>query len=282
MASPYTSATYERAITTLRTGLKVAEGLEFLENAPAVIAWIDASKYATNSRKTFYIAVVSTLKKNNLYPDALAAYRVKMDSLNHEIAVKAESQEMTEVEKAKYMEWPQILEVYERIRQAACDLQTFQEYLIVSLYVLQPPVRLDYGEMRIVTKEPTEHGANYLVLSKKPYFLFTDYKTYKTHGAQRTPLVPALCDVIREWRAMVDDEYLLIASNGLPLKADDLGQIIIRIFEKHANKSVGVGVLRHSYASWMRRNELSFKESKQLASQMGHSQTMSALYRRLT
>ena len=81
---------------------------------------------------------------------------------------------------------------------------------------------------------------------------------------------------------MVDDDYLLLGANGLPMQAWDLGQTIIRIFEKHANKSVGVNILRHSYVSWERRHELSFKESAELARQMGHSQTMSVLYRKIT
>jgi site-specific recombinase XerC len=92
----------------------------------------------------------------------------------------------------------------------------------------------------------------------------------------------ALLDVIQEWRTLVDDDYLLIGSNGLPMKEWELGQTIIKVFEKHSGKSVGVNILRHSYASWMRRAEMSFKASQELAQSMGHSQTMSALYRKIT
>ena len=109
----------------------------------------------------------------------------------------------------------------------------------------------------------------------------TDYKTYKLKGALRNPLSPELCDVIREWRTLVDDDYLLIGSNGLPMKEWELGQRLIRTFEKHTGKSIGVNVLRHSYDSWLRRHEMSFKESAALALSMGHSQQMSQLYRRL-
>jgi integrase len=220
--------------------------------------------------------------------EASGVYRGKMDALNKEIEDKSKDQELSETEKLKYMEWPQILETVEKIRLAVHDLESFQDYLIVCLYTLMPPVRLDFAEMRVVQEEPAEHGANYLVWPQggplgtpKPYFLFTDYKTYKTNGAQRNPLSPELCDVIQEWRTMVDDDYLLLGANGLPIQAWDLGQTLIRIFEKYANKSVGVSILRHSYASWVRRHELTFKQSAELARQMGHSQTMSALYRKI-
>jgi len=281
MTSVFTSSTYERSISIVRKALGAADGLDFLNDSGAVISWIDQSKYAINSRKTFYIAIYSTVKKANLFPEAQVTYRAKMDALNEEVSNKMKEQKLSETEEAKYLEWPQILEAYERMRLAVCDLQTFQEYLIVSLYVLIRPRRLDYAEMKIVSEEPAEHGANYLVWSDKPYFFFTDYKTYKTHGAERIVLSPELCDVIREWRDLVDDSYLLIGANGLPMKEWDLGQTIIRIFEKHSGKSVGANILRHSYTSWMRRGELSFKESAELARQMGHSQTMSALYRKI-
>jgi integrase len=227
---------------------------------------------------------VATLKQNDLFPFAVEQYKARMDSLNAEVAIKAKDQELSEAEKAKYLEWPQILEAYERIRLAAHDLQTFQEYLIVSLYVLQPPVRLDYAEMRIVTEEPAEHGANYLVWNNEPYFLYTDYKTYssKGGGAKRVPLSADLCDVIQEWRTLMHDDYLLIGANGLPMKEWDLGQTLIRTFEKHSGKSVGANILRHSRDSWLRRNEMTYNQSKLLANQMMHSQTMSHLYRRLT
>lgn len=281
--SAYTSGTYERAIATVRKGLGVeGQSLDFLDDSAAVIAWIDGSKYATNSRKTFYIAIVSTLKNNDLFPFAEADYRTKMNSLNEQVATKALDQELTESEKTKYLIWPQILEAYEKIRLAVHDLDSFQNYLIASLYVLQPPERLDYAEMRIVTEEPAEHGANYLVWNANPYFLLTDYKTYKKYGARRSPPLPkALCDVIREWRTMVDDDYLLIGSNGLPMQPWELGQRLIRTFESCTGKSVGVNILRHSYDSWLRRHELSLKASAELALSMGHSQQMSHLYRRL-
>jgi hypothetical protein len=262
--------------------MEATDGLAFLEHSTAVIDWIDNSDYALNSKKLYYIALVSTLKANNLFPEALAAYKVRMDDLNLQSITIMKDQSLSPAEQHKYMEWPDILEAYERIRLAVCDLQTFQEYLIVSLYILVPPERLDYASMRIVSEEPLEHGANYLVWGDKPYFLMTNYKTYKKYGARRSPPLPkALCDIIKEWRSMVDDEYLLIAPDGRPMPEWLLGQTIISVFEKYTGKKVGANILRHSYASWMRKGELSFKESAALAQAMGHSQAMSALYRKI-
>ena len=288
--SSSTLATYKRSIAQLRKAIAPGTpetNFDFLANHGAICSWLDEQDYKPNSKKTFYISLVSKLKSmclidNDGLQEAAGVYRDKMDELNKKISDKSKDQELSETEKAKYLEWPQILEVLEKIRLAVHDVESFQDYLIICLYTLMPPVRLDFAEMRIVQEEPAEHGANYLVLADKPYFLFTDYKTYAKYGAQRTTLPLPLLDVIQEWRSMVDDEYLLLGSNGLPMKEWELGQTIIKVFEKHSGKSVGVNILRHSYASWMRRAEMSFKASAELAQAMGHSQNMSALYRKIT
>lgn len=281
MTSSHTTVTYERAINRVRVALKAADGLDFLNDTAAVFNWIDNAPYSLNSRKTHYIAIYSTLKKAEAPSNILDIYKARMDALNKEASDKMKEQKLSPAEEAKYMEWPDILETREKIRLAIHDIESFQDYLIVCLYTMVRPMRLDYAEMQIVSEEPAEHGANYLIWSSKPYFFFTDYKTYTKYGVERVVLSPELCDVIREWQDLVDDSYLLMGLSGLPMKDWELGQRIISIFEKHANKSVGVNILRHSHSSWMRRGELSFKESAELARQMGHSQQMSALYRRI-
>jgi len=213
-----------------------------------------------------------------------------MDALNTSIRENAETQELSETEKAKHLPWPQVLECLEKIRLAVDDLWSFQHYLICALYCLTPPVRLDYAGMKVISAEknasagrpPEDTSCNYLVLSDKPYFIFNKYKTEKRYGRQETPLPPALVDVIREWRSMVDDEYLLLTQAGLPMPEWMLGQTITEVFKKHSGKAVGVNVLRHSYISFKRDGEPSFKTTQTLAQSMLHSPEMNQLYRKLS
>lgn len=286
--SPHTLATYNRSIAQIRKAiapLTPVTDFSFLANHQAIIAWIDGTDYAINTKKTFYISLVSKLKSLCLVGDdglseASAAYRTRMDTLNSTIKDKTETQELTETEKAKYLSWPEVLEVLEKVRLAACDLWTFQHYLICALYCLMPPVRLDYAGMKIVTAKPEDTSCNYLVFNDKPYFIFNKYKTEKRYGAQVVPLPPALLDVIGEWRDMVDDEYLLINQNGEPMPEWQLGQTITEVFKKHSGKAVGVNILRHSFVSHQRKNELLYKNSQELAKSMMHSPDMNQLYRR--
>lgn len=294
MASPHTTTTYARAISLLRNAVNPeSTGHQFLADHQAVISWIDSSKYATNSKKTLYIALVSTLKKecliDNSLLEACTAYRVKMETLNTTIKENAENQELSETEKAKYLPWPQVVECLEKIRLAVCDAWSFQQYLCCALYCLTPPVRLDYAGMKVITakqnasagRPPEDTDYNYLVLSNKPYFIFNKYKTQAKYGAQVVVLPPALLDVIEEWRDICDDEYLLINQNGQPMPEWLLGQTVTEVFKKHSGKAVGVNILRHSYISFQREGELALKKSQELSQSMMHSPQMSALYRKI-
>jgi hypothetical protein len=279
--SDHTKNTYERSISTVRKGLGV-EGMEFLQDSARVIAWIDSSKYKPNSRKIMYIAILSTLKAQKLYETVWPAYKTKVDELNRLVAEGNEEQVLTPEEQAKFVAWPAILECLEnKIFPAVCDLASFQEYLIISLYCLMPPLRLDYAEMKVVAVEPEKPEGNYLVMGKKPYILLTQYKTARRYGHQRLEVPKKLVAILKEWRSMQDTDYLLVspASNN-PMPPWELGQTIIKVFEKHLDKSVGVNVLRHSYITWMRRDDLAPKKSNDLAKAMLHTPGMSQLYRR--
>ena len=287
--SPHTQKTYDRSLAQIRKAVAPdtqATDFSFLADHQAITAWIDGSDYATNSKKTFYISLVSKLKSLCLVGDdglaeASGAYRAKMDALNSSIRTNAETQELSEAEKAKYLPWPQVLECLEKVRLAVSDLWSFQQYLICALYCLTPPVRLDYAGMKVVTSKPEDTSCNYLVLGDKPYFIFNKYKTEKRYGAQVVPLPPALCDIIDEWRTLVNDEYLLINQNGEPMPEWQLGQTITEVFKKHSGKAVGANVLRHSYITFKREGEPTFKSTQALAQSMLHSPEMNQLYRKI-
>jgi len=266
-------------INILRKAFDIPDGeIEFLKDSQKVIDWIESSKYALNSKKAIYIAIVGTLKSDETYD--LKPYRDQMDKYNKEVVANYNEQTLSKSEETKYLPWTEILDAVEKARVAVEDVWTLQEYVILALYTLMPPVRLDYGEMKVVPVEPAEPVGNYLVWSKKPYFYFSDYKTFKVYGVMKIQLCPALVKVLEEWLAY-PDQYLLVDRSGSPLGAVALGQLIISTFQKHCGKKVGVSMLRHSYISYVRAKELPIKKSDALAHQMMHSPKMSMIYRKI-
>ena len=279
MATLGSLRTYTRMINILRKAFNIPDDeLEFLKDSQKVIDWIESSKYAINSKKAIYIAIVGTLKTIEGYDITL--YRTQMDKYNKQIVENYNDQVLSVTEAAKYLPWTEILEAVEKARLDVSDVWMLQEYLILCLYTMMPPVRLDYGDMLICDSEPPKLKGNYIILSKKPYFLFSDYKTFKTYGVIRTPICRELLDVIYKWLPFTDT-HLLLDRSGDPLTAIQLGQLIISIFQKHCNKNVGVSILRHSYISWIRGSEMPIKKSDALARQMHHSPKMSQQYRKI-
>jgi len=282
MATLGSLRTYTRMINILRKAFGLPDdNIEFLKDSKKVIDWIEGSKYAVNSKKAIYIAIVGTLKADESFD--LTPYRSQMDTYNKQVVANYETQTLSALEETKYLEWSKILDAVEKARVAVEDVWTLQEYVILALYTLMPPVRLDYGEMKIVPVEPAEPVGNYLVWSaqhKKPYFYFSEYKTFKVYGVIKIQLSPALVKVLNEWLAY-PNQYLLEDRSGNPLGASALGQLIISTFQKHSDKKVGVSMLRHSYISYIRAKELPIKKSDALAHQMMHSPKMSMIYRKL-
>lgn len=270
---------YIRSINILRKAFGIPDNeLEFLKDSKKVIDWIESSKYALNSRKAIYIAIVGTLKSVDGYD--IEPYRLQMDLANKQVTETYQSQALSESEQTKYLPWSQILDAVEKARVAVEDVWTLQEYIVLALYTLQAPARLDYGEMKVVPVEPANPVGNYLVWSKKPYFYFSEYKTFKVYGVMKIQLAPALVKALEEWLAY-PDSYLLVDRAGGPLGAVALGQLIISTFEKHCSKKIGVSILRHSYISHVRSKELPIKQSDALARMMMHSPQMSVIYRKI-
>ena len=280
MATLGSLRSYTRMINILRKAFALPEDdLEFLKDSQRVIDWIESSKYALNSRKAIYIAIVGTLKAQEGYD--VEPYRLQMDKANKKVAEDYENQTLSKIEETKYLPWSDILNAVEKARLAVEDVWTLQEYILLALYTLQAPARLDYGEMKIVKVEPEKPVGNYLVWCKKPYFYFSEYKTFKVYGVMKIQLSPALVDVLKEW-LHYPTQYLLEDRSGNPLGAVASGQLIISTFQKHCNKKIGVSVLRHSYISHIRSKELPIKQSDALARMMMHSPKMSVIYRKIT
>ena len=279
MATIGSIRSYTRSINILRNAFQVPEtDFEFLKDSQKVIDWIESSKYALNSRKAIYIAIISSLKSLDGFD--LSLYRSKMDSYNKEIVAQYETQTLSKTEETKFMHWKDIKEAVEKARIAVEDVWTLQEYLILALYTMMPPVRLDYGDMTVIDYEPDEPVGNYLVLDKKPYFYFSDYKTFKVYGVIRIKICYDLFKVIKEWLPYTN-QHLLIDRSGGPLGPVALGQLLIATFLKHSGRKIGVSILRHSYISYVRAKELPIKYSDALAHQMMHSPKMSMIYRKL-
>ena len=259
---------YNYSLKRLKKLMEVKDdGLDWLKDSGKVIEFIDGLAYSHNYKKTFYIAIVSILKldKNPL----MDVYKVKMDEYNHKQAEIYEEQRLSTTEQEKFMDWKDILKV-----QRTMDKGTL-EHLLVSLYTLQSPMRLDYCSMKVVNAHPDTKDGNYLVMNDKPYFIFTQYKTAKRYGVVIKEVPKALIIVFKRYFKGHPTDVLF------PMTESAFSKLIGDVFEKHTTKRVTCNILRHSYVSHIKRNDKTIKEQIKLSKDMLHSVSMSDVYRRV-
>jgi hypothetical protein len=276
---------YTACLNKLKTGLSCDE--EGFKDHKKVIDWIEGQGYSLNTKKLYYIALVSLLtRKNDTTFDAcVEEFRKKMMGYNAEQQNIYENQEMTEKEKAKYSSWAEILELREKLWGLVEDYWSFQDYMILCLYTMIPPLRLDFAEMQVLSSEQDNENqtGNYLVLGKSSKFVLQDYKTSKKYGKLEIAIPKPLQKVLEYWRTTFapDAEYLLFARTGEPMNDACLGNLVRTLFMKHLGKPTGITMLRHAFVNQERAGDKKLRRQQEIARLMAHSVGMNVLYRRV-
>lgn len=294
--SAITIKNYEVIVNSIRVGIGGDEGYDFLLNFPAVENWIETNNtkktkkpLSRNSQKTYFVGVKSTLRdlKDSKFDEVMKLYDAKILGLAGEIVKQEEKQELTEAEKSKWLCWSCIVQTRDKIGEdykKDGKWRTFQDYLIVCLYTMMPPERLDYTPMKFVAEMPTDTEHNYCVLTDmKATFILNNYKTFKSKGQALYDAPYELMPVLHAWRKINKSEWLLVkkTNKAEPLPSHELGQVIPRIFERENKIPATLNILRHSFITDMREGEMPLLEKKRLANRMGHSLAQAEKYLRL-
>jgi hypothetical protein len=214
---------------------------KFLEDTQAIEDKIE--KYATNTKRTYYISIVSYLPEKN---KLRKYYYDQMQKIN---AATKNNTEKSEKQKLNWMTQAEILETYEKLKNEAIPFMkkkdyendTVLKYIVLSLYVLQPPRRtLDYTKMYVVPiyNENLDKGFNYLDLKNKQ-FIFNNYKTRGTYQAQTVKVSDALFKLLKKYRS----DGRLLSKNEKEMSSPQMTQLMNSIF----GKKVSVSLLRNIY-----------------------------------
>lgn len=284
-----TKLNYDGANRRLATALKVDTLTpEILSDSKKVIDAIesitkkDGTPLGTEAKKGHLNAVMSLLPKSselwNAYSEKVRSYY----KIINDIAMK---QELTEREATKWLSWEDILAARDKL--AALRLPEnpdfffqYQDWVILCLYTMVPPLRVDYSPMRVVEELPQEKG-NFLVLSPtKNCFVLQEYKTAGTYGRQEFDIPAELLDVLYEWVVFNPTGWLLIKNDGEPYSDYNLSQRVGRIMERLTGKTCGITMFRHAYKTFTHKGEPTLVAAGEEARRMLHSPQMAQQYRR--
>lgn len=157
------------------------------------------------------------------------------------------------------------------------DLDSHQQYLVLSLYTLLPPLRNDWAMVKVTTNEDTNTNFNYINTDKKKIVL-NRYKTQGVYGTKVISIPKKLNDVIIQWEnakkkyfTTLDHDFLLLSTTTRkPMTSNTLTKYINKIFYP---KKVSSTMLRKIYLSdkYPVVPEKEYYQRKKDSYVMGHS-----------
>jgi len=180
---------------------------------------------------------------------------------------------MTNTENENWIEKDDLDNVYNEVKNNyKNDKQSFQNYLLLSLYYLQAPRRnKDYQLLKISSKynDNLPNEFNYLDVKKKK-FIFNNYKTAKKYNKQEVEINEELFQIIQAYIKafkLKDGDFLLndLKTNEPYKYTNSITLLLNRIFKK----KIGASMLRKMYLTHKYGDET--KELNKDAKNMGTS-----------
>ena len=228
--APSTLKKYEQAVARIKKA-----GLD-ISDAPAVMDHLKSLVIGDSAVKLYLSAIRYTLMAEG--KDVPKAYTDKIRELmtgimNHEL-----KQELSDKQKLQYVPHRELVQIANKLPMGL-------NKVLASLYTLTPPLRNDFGDMKVVNRINAKATGNVLVMNKsKARFVMQDYKTKKSHGKVVIPLDQKAFAVVRDWFKHLggQPEYLL----GKQMSETMVARHIEEAF-KETGKKVGINILRHSY-----------------------------------
>jgi len=254
--------------------IEVAE--KDLSKPEEVIAWIKGLGVEEKSQKLYYSAIKYHLARPPfVFPQE---YQEELNRLYAIQNAQDPKQQLSEKHVENFVPYADLLKVQQRLgaKEDKSD-KDWRDYLIASLYTLQPPVRADYGSVLVVAKRSESREGNQLVWGQKggAYFVWKEYKTKGDYGTVEVRVSDDLSAVITGWF-----EHLGKIPKYLLGRAVDNNAILgdIQHAFRSTKKDIGVDILRHAYIKHHFPSLTSIAQKDELAKKMLHSRQTQEYY----
>ena len=224
-------------------------------------------------------------------------WNVYLKTLNQKKAEMQRSGEMTSKQKAKYIDWKEILKLkrligrevnlarlYSRPTVTKKDFLKIQRYLLLNLLTELPPTRNDYADIQVISEKnfnklDKKNSSNFLVTARGGYKIYWNrYKTSRTYG-QILVFVPKyskslqrlLVKHIKNLRKhFPDNDALLLSQNFGRLSRNAMTKYLQRMFKQYFGKSISTTMLRQIFLT-NKYNKKELQEQQDTSRLMGHS-----------
>lgn len=206
-----------------------------------------------------------------------------------------EQNKLTKAQEKKYMEIPELQAIfnenYAKFKEARAARTAdpdakwrlfVKRLLILALYALHPPVRQDYGCIRLYKTNKKRNNNNHIVLPTGTLVL-TEYKTAHAYGRVESKLPEEALDILKASLEIEPRQWLFVKASELPYThstkdTNSFSTLVNRSLGELAGRPVDVTSIRRAYTTWLAEQRLTFAERRKIAEIMGHSVIQSMKY----
>jgi hypothetical protein len=261
---------------------KPFDNLAFLKQKATIKSKLEAIAN-DNTRKSYVASIVAILsrQKGKVWEDLNKYYRV-LFMKERSIFAEKPAHEKSDTQKENWMSWDDVKSVFNNLKTKAeeaakkprmsnADKKAMEQYMILALYVMQPPRRNDWYYM--VLGKGDDEKKNYVDMTGDKYY-FNNFKTSKT-GKEvidiPSEIKPVLTWYIKQMNLSGGD-YLLFPDDETRTNSNRITKSLNSIF----GKKVGASMLRHIYLSNKYGKVLNEQEAD--ANFMSHGTRMQSEY----
>jgi hypothetical protein len=274
-------------------GLQASSGLsvKYLTRHPkkAHAAIVDNHGDVPQTVRAYIIAFLALFRHNpkmaEQHHKEYAEFKKIFQTIDKVVKERYDSNEPTERQREAYMPWADVIAKRDALGRTS-GARTSIDYLIICLYTMIPPLRADFGNVRILKKEPVGKDAldgNYLVLRDRYMRLvLNEFKSKCKSIRQYNKVLPDDLDaVVRESLQAHPRKFLLVSPRTQePFVRDNTYVVYVhRVFERILGKKISISMLRHIYVNSIDFNSMTSGQKCQLAADMLHSTTTNDRYR---
>ena len=254
---------------------KEIKDLMFLKDFPKIMNKIDEYKLPTQRNKLTAIIVVLSAFNKKQFEMAELKYREELENRNKEYNDYISTHSKSDKQEKNWVNLDvlkKIMNQYKKQSKEQPNKKNIQKYLVSALYLLQPPKRLVYSNMKIIDNRKYNDGEHNYLLNlgrNTKYFILNAYKTEAKHGKKEIKVPKEINTIINMWLKVNSTDNFLLNNRGEQMSTNGLGKYIHNIF-RPSGKEITVNLLRNIYVSQNIDLE-AVKKAHQLAEDMNHT-----------
>lgn len=234
---------------------KPFDSLAFLKAKPTIKSKLESISN-DNTRKSYVASIVAILnrQKGKTWEAINNYYRV-LFAKERSIFAEKPTDVKTETQKENWLSWDEVKAVFDKLkvkaedvakkpRMSNADRKVIENYMILALYVLQPPRRNDW--YYTVIGNGNNDKKNYVDIKDGKYY-FNNFKTAKS-GKEVIDVPDEIMPVLKWYIKQMnlnDGDYLLFPDDDVRTNSNRMTKSLNSIL----GKKVGASMLRHIYLS---------------------------------